>query len=112
MPTAWWGSQLSTVDSADSQAVFQQMSGERRAAEYVLRVQVIRSKGQAPRCFVNVPIPLAAALDLQAGEQVQSTRVVTRTAADPARSGVRTGRGWAGWQAYGLKSDLAVIAWG
>lgn len=40
-------------------------------AEYVLRVQVIRSKGQAPRFFVNVPIPLAAALDLQAGEQVQ-----------------------------------------
>ena len=40
-------------------------------AEYVLRVQVIRSKGQAPRFFVNVPIPLAAALDLQAGELVQ-----------------------------------------
>jgi hypothetical protein len=40
-------------------------------AAYVLRVQVIRSKGQAPRFFVNVPIPLAAALDLQAGEQVQ-----------------------------------------
>ncbi|MBE7501491.1 MAG: hypothetical protein HS113_14555 [Verrucomicrobiales bacterium] len=40
-------------------------------AEYLLRVQAIRSKGQAPRFFVNVPIPLAAALDLQAGEQVQ-----------------------------------------
>ena len=40
-------------------------------AEYALRVQAIRSKGQAPRFFVNVPIPLAAALDLQAGELVQ-----------------------------------------
>ena len=36
-----------------------------------MRVQVIRSKGQAPRFFVNLPIPLAAALDIQAGEQVQ-----------------------------------------
>ena len=36
-----------------------------------MRVQVIRSKGQAPRFFVNLPIPLAAALDIQAGEEVQ-----------------------------------------
>jgi len=43
-------------------------SAKSSTAEYVLRVQVIRSKGQAPRFFVNVPIPLAAALDLQAGE--------------------------------------------
>ena len=47
------------------------MQEKSSTAEYVLRVQVIRSKGQAPRFFVNVPIPLAAALDLQAGEQVQ-----------------------------------------
>jgi hypothetical protein len=40
-------------------------------AEYPMRVQVIRSKGQAPRFYVNLPIPLAAALDIQAGEQVQ-----------------------------------------
>lgn len=40
-------------------------------AEYVMRVQVIRSKGQAARFFVNLPIPLAAALDIQAGEEVQ-----------------------------------------
>lgn len=32
---------------------------------------MIRSKEQAPRFFVNVPIPLAAGLDLQAGAQVQ-----------------------------------------
>jgi hypothetical protein len=40
-------------------------------AEYVMRVQVIRSKGQAPRFYVSLPLPLAAALDLQAGEEVQ-----------------------------------------
>ena len=40
-------------------------------AEYVMRVQAIRSKGQAPRFYVNIPLPLAAALDLEAGEEVQ-----------------------------------------
>jgi hypothetical protein len=40
-------------------------------AEYLMRVQVIRSQGQAPRFYVNIPLPLAAALDLEAGEQVQ-----------------------------------------
>jgi hypothetical protein len=36
-----------------------------------MKVQVIRTKGQAPRFYVNIPLPLAAALDLGAGEQVQ-----------------------------------------
>jgi hypothetical protein len=36
-----------------------------------MKVQVIRSKGRATRLFVNVPLPLAAALDLQAGERVR-----------------------------------------
>ncbi len=40
-------------------------------AEYVMKVQVIRSKKQPPRFYVNIPLPLAAALDLGAGEQVQ-----------------------------------------
>lgn len=40
-------------------------------AEYSIKVQVIRSKNQAPRFYVNIPLPLAAALDLSAGEQVQ-----------------------------------------
>jgi len=40
-------------------------------AEYVMKVQVIRSKQQQPRFYVNIPLPLAAALDLAAGEQVQ-----------------------------------------
>ena len=56
-----------------------------------MRVQVIRSKGQAPRFFVNLPIPLAAALDIQAGEQVQwqllgrSDLRLLRLAAPPAK---------------------------
>jgi hypothetical protein len=40
-------------------------------AEYVMKVQVIRSQRRPPRFFVNMPLPLAAALDLQAGEPVQ-----------------------------------------
>ena len=40
-------------------------------AEYVMKVQVIRSQRRPPRFFVNVPLPLTAALDLAAGEQVQ-----------------------------------------
>jgi hypothetical protein len=40
-------------------------------AEYVMKVQVIRSRQRPPRFFVNVPLPLAAALDLAAGEKVQ-----------------------------------------
>lgn len=67
------------------------MQARSLTAEYVLRVQAIRSKGQAPRFFVNVPIPLAAALDLQAGEQVQwqllgrSDLRLHRLAAPPAK---------------------------
>jgi len=40
-------------------------------AEYLMKVQVIRSKQQPPRFYVNIPLPLAAALDLEAGESVQ-----------------------------------------
>lgn len=40
-------------------------------AEYAIKVQEIRSKGQAPRYYVSIPLPLAAALELQAGEEVQ-----------------------------------------
>ena len=36
-----------------------------------MKVQVINSKRRQPRFFVNIPLPLAAALDLAAGEQVQ-----------------------------------------
>ena len=40
-------------------------------AQYVMKVQAIRSKQQEPRFYVNIPLPLAAALDLEAGEEVQ-----------------------------------------
>ena len=40
-------------------------------AQYVMKVQVIRSQRRPPRFFVNVPLPLASALDLAAGEEVQ-----------------------------------------
>jgi len=40
-------------------------------AEYEMKVQVIRSQGRASRLFVNIPLPLAAALDIQAGELVR-----------------------------------------
>jgi hypothetical protein len=39
--------------------------------EFEMKVQVIRSKGRATRLFFNIPLPLAAALDLQAGEPVR-----------------------------------------
>jgi hypothetical protein len=40
-------------------------------AEFEMKAQMIRSQGRATRLFVNVPLPLAAALDLQAGERVR-----------------------------------------
>jgi hypothetical protein len=40
-------------------------------AEYSLKVQAIRSKGQQPRLYVYFPLPLAAAIGLAAGETVQ-----------------------------------------
>jgi hypothetical protein len=40
-------------------------------AEYEMKVQAIRARGRATRLFVNIPLPLAAALDLAAGERVR-----------------------------------------
>jgi len=60
-------------------------------AEYEMKVQMIRSKGRATRLFINVPLPLAAALDLQAGERVswqllaRSDLRLMRLAPPPAR---------------------------
>jgi hypothetical protein len=59
-------------------------------AEYVMKVQVINSQRRQPRFFVNIPLPLAAALDLAAGEEVQwqlldrSDLRLRRLAAPPA----------------------------
>ena len=40
-------------------------------AQYPVRVQAIRSQGRTDRYYVFVPLPLAAAIGLEAGEQVQ-----------------------------------------
>ena len=40
-------------------------------AIYPLKIQAIRSKGQQARLYVYFPLPLAAAISLQAGEEVQ-----------------------------------------
>ena len=40
-------------------------------AKYSMKVQVIRAKGVAPRFYINIPLPLAAAIDLAAGEELQ-----------------------------------------
>lgn len=40
-------------------------------AQYSLKVQAIRSKGQQARLYVYFPLPLAAAIGLSAGELVQ-----------------------------------------
>jgi hypothetical protein len=38
---------------------------------FEMKLQVIRSKGRATRLFVNVPLALASALDMQPGERLQ-----------------------------------------
>jgi hypothetical protein len=40
-------------------------------AKYPLKIQAIRSKGQQPRLYVYFPLPLAAAIGLEPGEEVQ-----------------------------------------
>jgi hypothetical protein len=40
-------------------------------SKYPLKVQAIRPQGQKPKLYVYFPIPLAAAIGLQPGEEVQ-----------------------------------------
>jgi len=40
-------------------------------AKYSVKVQAIRSKGRTDRFYVFIPLPLAAAIGLEAGERVQ-----------------------------------------
>ena len=46
------------------------MSNPVAVASYPLRIQAIRSKGQNLRFYVYLPMPLAAALGIQGGEEV------------------------------------------
>ncbi len=39
--------------------------------KYSLKVQAIRPKGQTPKLYVYFPIPLAAAIGMQPGEEVE-----------------------------------------
>ena len=50
-------------------------------AEYVMKVQVINSKRRQPRFFVNIPLPLAAALDLAAASKSNGNSWAARTSA-------------------------------
>ncbi len=40
-------------------------------AKYSVKVQAIRSKGRTDRFYVFIPLPLAAAIGMEAGEQFQ-----------------------------------------
>lgn len=40
-------------------------------AKYAVKVQAIRSKGRTDRFYVFIPLPLAAAIGLEAGEKFQ-----------------------------------------
>lgn len=40
-------------------------------AQYPVKVQAIRSKGRTDRFYVFIPLPLAAAIGVEAGEEVQ-----------------------------------------
>jgi len=57
-----------------------------------MKVQVIRAKGVSPRFYINIPLPLAAAIDLVAGEELQwqllgrSDLRLRRVAAPPVQS--------------------------
>lgn len=46
------------------------MPKQSKNASYPIKVQAIRSKGQNLRFYVYLPMPLAAALGIQGGEEV------------------------------------------
>ena len=68
-------------------------------AKYAIKVQIVRSKTQAARFHVNVPLPLAAAIGLQAGELVEWELLargelhLVRPQAPPPRGRLRPSRG-------------------
>ena len=43
----------------------------KKQTKYPIRVQAIRSKGHKERPYVNIPVPLAAAIGLEGGEEVE-----------------------------------------
>ena len=71
-------------------------------AQYPVKVQAIRSKGRTDRFYVFIPLPLAAAIGLEAGEEIQWSlrdrdtlfverlRTVTQPAAAPKAKPAKT----------------------
>jgi antitoxin component of MazEF toxin-antitoxin module len=53
---------------------------------YPLRVQAIRSHGQNPRLYVSFPLALAAAIGLEAGEEVEWELLNRGITSTPAQS--------------------------
>ena len=47
------------------------VSTDSEQVPFEMKLQVIRSKGRATRLFVNVPLALAAALDMKPGERIR-----------------------------------------
>ena len=47
------------------------MKTQHEKAVYPLKIQSIRSSGQNQRSYVYIPMPLAAALGIEAGEAVE-----------------------------------------
>jgi hypothetical protein len=47
------------------------MKTQQEKAVYPLKIQSIRSSGQNQRFYVYIPMPLAAALGIEAGEAVE-----------------------------------------
>jgi hypothetical protein len=64
--------------------------------KYALKVQAIRPKGQKPKLYVYFPIPLAAAIGLEPGEEVEWELLdrgelhLVRTNPPPPRTGRRS----------------------
>ncbi len=61
---------------------------------FEMKLQAIRSKGRAARLFVNVPLALAAALDMHPGERLRwqlldrsDLRLVRLDAPEPKKAG-------------------------
>jgi len=67
-------------------------------AQYPVKVQAIRSKGRTDRFYVFIPLPLAAAIGLEAGEKFQwslsdpDTLAVRRIRSTPAAGAEATTR--------------------
>lgn len=66
-------------------------------AKYPVKVQAIRSEGRTDRFYVFIPLPLAAAIGLAAGEEIQwsltdrNNLAVQRLGPDPAGGTGRKG---------------------